>query len=134
MTAPTVAVATAPQIPPRTSPSNALLVGSIEMPSGEKHWRGGAMSDHRQQLRGGDSDIIGLSAAPPNDQAQQRRGTGELWSPETNHAPPSGAAPGSASSLPPSYWLTEPESHSPLCGCHTRCRRETPLRSSWVPT
>jgi len=33
----------------------------------------------------------------PNDPAQQRRGTGELWSRKTNHAPPSAAAPGSAS-------------------------------------
>src|SRR4051812_26067925 len=32
----------------------------------------------------------------PNEQAQQR-GTGELEVPETNHAPPSAAAPGSAS-------------------------------------
>jgi len=31
------------------------------------------------------------------EQAQQRRGTGELWSTKTNHAPPSAAASGSAS-------------------------------------
>lgn len=31
-----------------------------------------------------------------NNQAQQRRGTGELWSTKTNHARPSAAAPGSA--------------------------------------
>ncbi len=32
-----------------------------------------------------------------NDPAQQRRGTGELEVPETNHGPPSAAAPGPAS-------------------------------------
>ena len=34
--------------------------------------------------------------ATPTVIAQQRRGTGELEVPETNHAPPSAAAPGSA--------------------------------------
>src|SRR6266498_2765030 len=38
-----------------------------------------------------------FAACKPNDKAQQRRGTGELWVEETNHAPPSAAAPGSAS-------------------------------------
>ena len=37
------------------------------------------------------------SSCSPNDPAQQRGGTGELEVPETIHAPPSAAAPGSAS-------------------------------------
>src|SRR5437868_12648962 len=38
-----------------------------------------------------------LNPPPPNDLAQQRRGSGELEVPETIHAPPSAAAPGSVS-------------------------------------
>ena len=52
----------------------------------------------RRQPRSAEPQLFSsrrVGAARPNDTAQQRRGTGELEVPETNHAPPSAAAPGS---------------------------------------
>ena len=55
--------------------------------------------DHASDRHDATPFSLGTITVPmllPNDTAQQRRGTGELWVAETNHAPPSAAASGSA--------------------------------------